>query len=313
MSDLAEIGVLYTDHSDLRGLAPIASLWSYDTHVREPNRRSVTKKPTGAVEYWLARSDPLLNTMLPATHVSLVVNLGDHWSAGRTLASSELVPSIAVIGPSTWSRMLCVGRFIRAVGCVIPPTLAELALGVPASALVDRTVPLRDLWPADDVARLFEAASRTDTRSATALVRDHVMRRLAGQIPEDLPVRAAAGLITRQGGRVSVGALARQHGLSPRQFARRFTSAAGVSPKLFARLSRFQRLVYSLLSTDVSRWASVSSAVGFYDQSHMINEFHELAGSSPTTFFQPRGDGIDPARIRLCGRPSEWLQPREPG
>jgi AraC-like DNA-binding protein len=67
--------------------------------------------------------------------------------------------------------------------------------------------------------------------------------------------------------------------------------------------------VYSLLSTDVSRWASVSSAVGFYDQSHMINEFRELAGSSPTTFFQPHG-AEDPARMQLRGRPSEWLHTR---
>jgi AraC-like DNA-binding protein len=309
MSESSDIGVLYTDHSDLRGRAPIASLWSYDTHVREPNRRSVTKRPSGAVEYWLDRSDPLLNTMLPGTHVSFVVNLGDDWSAGRTFMSAELLSPVSVMGPSTWSRILYVGRFVRAVGCVIPPTLADAALGVPASELADRIVPLRDLWPADDVARLFEAASRGSTRSATALVRDAVMHRLAEQLPADPLSRAAADLIAHRGGRVSIHALARRHALSRRQFTRRFTRAAGLSPKLFARLSRFQRLVHGLLSTDVSRWASMSSAVGFYDQSHMINDFRELAGCSPTTFFQPHGGEIDPGRVRLRGRPSEWLRP----
>jgi AraC-like DNA-binding protein len=61
-----------------------------------------------------------------------------------------------------------------------------------------------------------------------------------------------------------------------------------------------------LLSTDVSQWASVSSAAGFYDQAHMINEFREFAGSPPTVFFRPHGVTIEPERTRLRGRPSDW-------
>ena len=103
--------------------------------------------------------------------------------------------------------------------------------------------------------------------------------------------------------------MARSHGLSRQQFARRFCAAAGLPPKLFARITRFQALVQVLLSTDVSRWASVSPAVGFYDQAHMINEFRAFAGSPPTVFFRPHDGDIDPAKIELRGRPSEWLRP----
>ena len=63
-----------------------------------------------------------------------------------------------------------------------------------------------------------------------------------------------------------------------------------VTPKLFARITRFQSLVRALLSSDVSQWVSVAPAVGFYDQAHMINEFRAFAGSSPTVFFQPHDD-----------------------
>ena len=47
---------------------------------------------------------------------------------------------------------------------------------------------------------------------------------------------------------------------------------------------------------------------GFYDQAHMINEFRDMAGAPPTTFFQPHDDTIDRSRIRIDGRPSEWLR-----
>jgi hypothetical protein len=69
----------------------------------------------------------------------------------------------------------------------------------------------------------------------------------------------------------------------------------------------------ALLATDVDRWAGAASALGFYDQAHLINDFREFAGESPTRFFQPHGDahGVVPA-TRLRGRPHEWERSREP-
>ena len=40
----------------------------------------------------------------------------------------------------------------------------------------------------------------------------------------------------------------------------------------------------------------------------MINEFRELAGAPPTTFFLPHDDTIECSRIQVRGRPSEWLR-----
>jgi len=115
----------------------------------------------------------------------------------------------------------------------------------------------------------------------------------------------AARRIKLRGGRVSIEDMAKSHGFSRQQFTRRFSRAADVPPKLFSRITRFQSLVHALLSSDVSRWASIAPAVGFYDQAHMINEFREFAGSPPTVFFQPHDDTIR-ATIQLRRRPSEW-------
>jgi AraC-like DNA-binding protein len=77
---------------------------------------------------------------------------------------------------------------------------------------------------------------------------------------------------------------------------------------LFAQLTRFEQLVHRLLATDVEQWASLSSAAGFYDQAHMINEFRRFAGSAPTRFFVPRDDEGTSTSVRLQGRPSEWVE-----
>lgn len=307
MSD-SEVGILYTEHSDLRAATPVASLWSYETSVRGPDRRPVALNRHGNSEYWLERWDPLLNTILPGTGVSVVVNFGDPWAAGRSLAASAFLPPVCVIGPVTQPRILRVGRRVDAVGAVLPSALTLSAFGVPASELVDRLVALEDLWTPSEAERLFELLSIRHIRQRMSELRSELVTRIEQPGDRERVGHRATGVITLRGGRVSIDDLARSHGLSRQQFTRQFSAAAGVTPKLFARITRFQSLVRALLSSDVSQWVSVAPAVGFYDQAHMINEFRAFAGSSPTVFFQPHDDAVDPGSVQFRGRPSEWLR-----
>jgi AraC-like DNA-binding protein len=289
-------------------MTPVASLWSYETRARGRDRRPVAVNPDGSHEYWLDPSDPLLNTILPGTSVSVIVNFGDMWAAGRSLATSGLLPRVCVVGPVTQARILRVGRSVHAVGAVLTPTLTPGVFDVPASELVDQIVPLEDLWTRADVERLFASLSGVEIRRCVSALKDELVARIGRPDRREIVGQTAPGLIKLHAGRVSIDDMARSHGLSRQQFARRFCAAAGLPPKLFARITRFQALVHVLLSTDVSRWASVSPAIGFYDQAHMINEFRAFAGSPPTVFFQPHGGNIDPANVQLRGRPSEWLR-----
>src|SRR6185503_7988640 len=97
MSETPQTGVLYTEHSGLAAMTPVASLWSYETRDRERHGCSLALTADGSHEYWLDRSDPLLNTILPGTGVSLTINIGDIWAAGRSPATSALLPRMCVV------------------------------------------------------------------------------------------------------------------------------------------------------------------------------------------------------------------------
>jgi AraC-like DNA-binding protein len=308
MSDSSAVGIVYTEHSPMRAGTPIASLWSFHTAERGRERRTIARQADGTQEFWLDRSDPLLNTILPGMGVSIIVNFGDLWAAGRSLATSELIPRVSVIGPCTQARILRVGRSVHALGAVLPTVLTPAILNVPPSALVDRIVPLHDLWLDDEADRLVDSLAPLDRRRAASSLKDVLLSRIRGASHGEIVADAAAHFITVRAGHVSIADLARSHGLSRHQFARRFTAATGVPPKLFARIARFQTLVPTLLATDVSQWASLSSDLGYYDQAHMINEFRTLAGAPPTIFFRPHDSSIDVERIHMRGRPSEWLR-----
>jgi AraC-like DNA-binding protein len=302
MSDSLDLGVLYTDHAALSAGTPFPSLWSYESRVR--SRRS-SERPH---EFFLHRSDPLLNTILPGTQVSLVVNLGDRWAAGRSLPATSLLPPMAVFGPFTQPRLLRVGTHVRALGVVLPSSLARDLFGVPAPDLVNQVVSLDELWRRDDVAQLYGALIDRPAAGGLEALRDELLRRLRLAAPVPTLEGAAARLLTARRGGIAIDTMAAHYGISRQRFARRFQHATGVPPKLFARIARFQGLVYSLLSTDVAKWAGVAPEIGFYDQAHMINEFRSFTGAPPTTFFQPHDDTIDPSRVQISGRPSEWLR-----
>lgn len=312
MSDQTEIGVLYTEHVSARSQTPLASLWSYETRRRERGRPPVIATPAGTREYWLDRSDPLLNTVLPGTAVSVICNLADRWASGRSLIAAELMPRLCVVGPFTQLRLLRIGKTVRAVGAVIPSALAPRVFGIPAQELVDRIIRLDDCWPHHEVARLLAVLSNLDIPSCLSLLRDELVAHIHPQNTDDAIGRLASQHITRSAGRVSIEALAASHDLSRQQFARRFRASAGLPPKLFARITRFQATVHALLSTDVAQWADVAPALGFFDQAHMINEFRAFTGHSPRVFFRPHDEHVDAARIRIRGRPYEWLRRPEP-
>jgi methylphosphotriester-DNA--protein-cysteine methyltransferase len=94
-------------------------------------------------------------------------------------------------------------------------------------------------------------------------------------------VSAAASRIVRAGGAARIGALAADAGLSLRQFERSFVKQVGVQPKLFARIARFEA-VLDRKARSVRSWADVAQDFGYFDQMHMIHDFEEFTGQTPT-------------------------------
>jgi transcriptional regulator GlxA family with amidase domain len=89
----------------------------------------------------------------------------------------------------------------------------------------------------------------------------------------------------------TIAQLVDQSGLSHRQFIAVFRREVGISPKRFYRLRRFLDAAHRAWEADrVDQldWAAVALACGYFDQSHLVNDFREFAGVSPTTYLRLR-------------------------
>lgn len=153
------------------------------------------------------------------------------------------------------------------LGVRFKPGRAAAFLRIPLAEITDARVPLAELWRDDP-----HAFSIQELEAA-------LLKRLQPEV--DPRVDAAIDRIVRGAERVE--RIAADVGISRQHLARQFLHHVGVPPKTFARVMRFRRVLDSLGGDDVD-WADVAAANGYYDQSHLIADFRELAGSTPNAF-----------------------------
>jgi AraC-like DNA-binding protein len=140
---------------------------------------------------------------------------------------------------------------------------APALFGVTAVELADRAVRLADLW-----------------HGSTGSLEDQLLARAGHVRPDRAMVHAAARLDAEPG--LPIEQLSRELAISDRQLRRRFVAAVGLSPKRYARAARIRRVIGQ--AQPHARWAEIAVASGFYDQAHMIAEFHDVVGATPAAF-----------------------------
>jgi AraC-like DNA-binding protein len=104
-------------------------------------------------------------------------------------------------------------------------------------------------------------------------------------------IMRAAHHVFHHKGSIHVEKLARQVGLGVRQFERRFGEEIGLTPKLFGRAARFQMaLDASSRFTGSRSGLEIAHEFGYFDQAHMVRDFHAFGGSPPSQIEKHIGD-----------------------
>ncbi len=94
--------------------------------------------------------------------------------------------------------------------------------------------------------------------------------------------------IFRRSGVVQVKDLMDKFHISRRWLEKQFAEQVGISPKEFARITRFNALLTRVKTTPSVSWTEIIEKFGYYDQSHLNRDFHEFTGQSPTEYFKAK-------------------------
>jgi AraC-like DNA-binding protein len=170
----------------------------------------------------------------------------------------------------------------------LSPLGARALLGLPAGELSAADYEAADiLGPlAHELHSRVRAAPDWSSRFGVV---DSILLRLLDRsgvaAPADEVVFAWRRLLSTRGA-VGIGELAGQTGWSARYLHSRFQSEIGLSPKVAARVVRFDR-TRRVLQTRASAGvaldlAGLAATGGYFDQAHLDRDFREFAGCPPT-------------------------------
>jgi len=235
----------------------------------------------------------------PDGTVELIFHLQNPFSqitAGRATPQHRAI----IVGVWTGPIELIAPNGYDTVGIRIRPGAMPSFWREPAHAFANTVVDADSVWGATLGELQNRLAEAPDAASRLTAIRTALYQRLRVHRGA---AAAWAAAITAAHGNVSISALANASAITTRQLERVFLNEIGVSPKMFSRIKRFQRALWQSQASPrrsgpdgqptARRWIDIACECGYADQSHLIRDFAQFAGETPTTLRESNGTIAD--------------------
>lgn len=206
--------------------------------------------------------------------------------SGEMHQHGKELPRVLLYGQSTEPTQLDLTETFTMLGICFYPDALKALFGLNAFELTDACMDMGELPRVRDthlLDRLWQTTSANPFDVLFAYLSAHLQR----NDPATDPVIAQAlDQIVREGGNVSMKQLQDTLRLSERSLERRFKQNVGISPKLFARICRFQASLHQVKNQNYDKLSDVAFDSGYADQSHFTRTFKEFTGIRPEQYQQ---------------------------
>lgn len=234
--------------------------------------------------FWFMRGEgpgamPDGHRILPDGCMEFVFQLGDPFRERQADGGWRLQPHLLLVGQMERRVDIEPSGSIQTIGVHFRPAGVSAFVSGSMSRFTHRIEPLDLTLGVEQVEPLVARLRSAQAPQEQVEVLEPFLRRL--RLPGDLAMSRAATRLSQPGPPVDLETLAREAGLSERQFRRRFEAAVGLRPKSFARIVRFQRVFEQQQEGSARAWSEVALDCGYYDQAHFNRDFRAFTGVRP--------------------------------
>ncbi|MFW6287451.1 MAG: AraC family transcriptional regulator [bacterium] len=149
------------------------------------------------------------------------------------------------------------------------------------SIITDKAIVLADIMGFIDKEIGEKIASADSIYSMLNIANNYFSRLLEGNKVENHNLKNILHNIYISSGNIDIKQLSSVVDLSSRQVRRIFNNWVGLTPKAFCRVIRFQNTLKFLKSSGSKSIVDTAIDNGFFDQSHLINDFKDFTGTTP--------------------------------
>jgi methylphosphotriester-DNA--protein-cysteine methyltransferase len=160
----------------------------------------------------------------------------------------------------------------------------------PASAFVDRVVPLGPALGLDEAKLIEEASDQPDPQGRAETLARYLARVIetadAQRVSGARQVAAASKIAETDRSVRQLGHLCDRAGVGARTLQRLFLRHAGVPPTWVLRRYRLMDAAEAVREGQPVEWAALAADLGYADQAHLIREFRATIGETPAAYAQ---------------------------
>ena len=178
---------------------------------------------------------------------------------------------------------------VRSFAVFLKPLSFWPLFRIPSSVLVNKEYDAEDLL-GPGILDLWSKLEECRTFQERIFAAERYLMPVASRaLGRTLIARTAHHMLDRNGA-IRIGEIAGHARLSVRQYERRFQEEVGLTPKTFARTTRFQRALDAKRLFPQRTWLSIAHEFGYFDQMHMVRDFQILGGDAPSNLLDQSGD-----------------------
>ena len=232
-------------------------------------------------------------SIYPSGHLEMIISYGDDVSlfsndihlmkkAGGYLGGQILKPVY----------YKCFGK-MRIISVIFNPYGFYRFLKIPQIEFTHKKVDLDLIFKKDSnifIDMLCEAESYDEKVN---ILNDLFCELLKKNTPDSITTYRAAKIIKKCTGNIKIKELSGLLNKNIKTIERDFNKIIGLTPKEFSRVIRFNKAFNSIFSGEYCNIHDVVYDFGYYDQAHLINEFKEFTGLSPSDFIKKENNDIE--------------------
>lgn len=188
------------------------------------------------------------------------------------------LPQLFLYGQTTMHSEQIAKEPFRNIGVYFQPTALKSIFGLDANELSDRSVDIDDFIQSTISNQL---ANVPTLERQIELLSSFFLTQISQRKAENEKINFAT--VQLQCGK-TIRHIQNALNISERTLERYFKQHIGISPKLYARISRFQSTLENLRKTKCCRLTDIAYQHNYADQSHFIREFKAFAGTNPKQF-----------------------------
>ena len=189
-------------------------------------------------------------------------------------------PLVTLIGPITYRRVrLHIPANLEALVVLFSPQGFHELFGEPIAPLTELGTEAHSVLGIS-MSRLYQRLGNARTFEQRVALLDEFLVERMYEVKAPDRISKVLDCLATPGSSVRIGDVFARTGLSLRQFERKCLERAGVTPKVMARIARFQKAL-QMKKVGSRSWTEIAHLLDYHDQMHMIRDFRAFAGGTP--------------------------------